>query len=269
MNKKINLVLGGSGTELFYYIGAIEALLHKGFEIANIIGCSGGAIAGAFFACGKYKPNEIKDIISGLDFQKLQDKNLLPFVFNDPKMGLIKGNKILNFFQKYLPNKFIDYTIPFTIVGGNLTHQKTEYFNYYHDIDLSVPELLRISMSIPFLFNNVSRNNQVYIDGGVFNNYPIDYFKDDINTIGLKTIDIINSENITKSLYNYSNAVLSASLAAQENKHLQDAPNAKNIFIKTDFDSLSFEFTNNQIKNMIKSGYNQVFDYVENNINGK
>jgi NTE family protein len=75
------------------------------------------------------------------------------------------------------------------VVGTNLTQNKSEVFSYLDTPDLIISDAVRISMSIPILFqphkyyirssDGMSRqlkpekSNQIYVDGGMLDNYPL------------------------------------------------------------------------------------------------
>jgi NTE family protein len=66
------------------------------------------------------------------------------------------------------------------IFGTNLSQQAVQMFSYETTPDIAVADAVRISMSIPFFFEARSYeqngHNDIYCDGGVLNNYPIDTF---------------------------------------------------------------------------------------------
>lgn len=75
------------------------------------------------------------------------------------------------------------------ITGSNLQTGKCEIFSHLHTPNMIIADAVRISMSIPFLFYPhkmtilkdgkpiIDPNNQsFYVDGGIFNNYPIRVF---------------------------------------------------------------------------------------------
>ena len=76
-----------------------------------------------------------------------------------------------------------------------------EYFNKEKYPDLEILTAIQISISIPLLFKPVLFNDKLWIDGGCLNNYPIEYFDDDLeNVIG---INIITNENNIEKFNSY------------------------------------------------------------------
>jgi NTE family protein len=93
------------------------------------------------------------------------------------------------------------------VVGTNLTQNKSEVFSYLDSDDLIISDAVRISMSIPLLFqphkyyirssDGMSRkikpekSNQIYVDGGLLDNYPLWLF-DNSKFIGQSTNSNVN-----------------------------------------------------------------------------
>jgi len=62
---------------------------------------------------------------------------------------------------------------------------------------MKVLDALQITMSIPFMFKPVLYNNDYYVDGGLYDPYPIKYAKNLNKTIG---IFLKKNENIEKNV---------------------------------------------------------------------
>jgi len=64
---------------------------------------------------------------------------------------------------------------------------------------MEVIKAIEISISIPLVFKPVNFNNKIWVDGGTLNNYPINYFDNDLdNLIGIK----LKSEDIIIEQFN-------------------------------------------------------------------
>ena len=69
------------------------------------------------------------------------------------------------------------------------------YYSYETFPDMKIIDALRISFSIPFIFEPIKMNNKIYVDVGLTNNYAIDLFKHDLeNTLGIIVTDTISKE---------------------------------------------------------------------------
>ncbi len=69
MGKKVALVLSSGGPRGFAYIGAIEELESRGYEITSVAGTSIGSLIGGIYAAGKLQ--EVKQWLFDLDAWKV------------------------------------------------------------------------------------------------------------------------------------------------------------------------------------------------------
>ncbi len=158
---KTGIILSGGAVRGFAHLGVLKALNENNIFPDAISGVSAGALVGAFYADG-YSPEEIFEIFSKnsiFDFVKVAI----------PKNGFL-GNKDLT---KVLKNNlraknFENLKIDFTLAATNLNKGELRYFNSGEII----PALIA-STSIPILFQPVEIENEMYVDGGVFDNLPI------------------------------------------------------------------------------------------------
>lgn len=213
-----NLVLSGGGIKGYYYIGVIESLYKNGLikDIKNICGTS----AGAFFALLitlKYSYEEIHKTLVNINLKnKVNIYDNFDFSLFFEKFGFDNGdqfNKIIDTFikKKIKKNKvtFIDLynynNIELTISTTNLSKNSIEYFNYKLTPNVEINLAIRMSISIPFLFTPIKYNNNLYVDGGLTNNLPIEYFKDELEktlVISLTSNKVYNElDSIEKYIY--------------------------------------------------------------------
>lgn len=268
MKKKINLALSGSGTLFYYHVGALKRVLES-YEIQSIVGTSGGSIIASLFASG-YSINEIEQIVKTINLSECYDWNIN--FFN--KFGFLEGERILKQLSIYLNKKFSDIKIPLVISTTNYTNKQVEYFSTsdkkYSDIKLY--EAVRCSLSIPFLFKYYELKNNIYIDGGIINNFPVDFFNE--NTIGVKiesdwkNTDSKISSKVFSWLFdkigiNYFLDIISLMMSATEKKHIEDAIYSNIIVIKSNKNGTNFSYKITDINDMIFQGYNITDKYLK------
>ena len=191
-----NLVFEGGGVKGMAYVGATEVLEEKGIlpNIKRVGGTSAGAI-NALLVGLNYSPAETKQILSQLDFQN----------FLDDTWGVVRDtNRLLteygwykgDFFRRWVGERIAakvgnpDATFndihnqmdqkgyrELFFVGTNLSTRFAEVFSYEHTPRWCVADAVRISMSIPLFFAaKRSMRGDVYVDGGLIDNYPIKLF---------------------------------------------------------------------------------------------
>jgi NTE family protein len=168
---KVGLVLGGGGTRGFAHLGIIKALNEKGIYPEVISGVSAGAIVGAFIASGK-SPDEVFELMKAKSFFKYSS-------FQLPVNGLLS----LNGLQKSLEDQIEadvmgELKTPLYVAAVNLNEGKIEYFN-----EGPLAKLVRASSSIPMLYSPVEYKGDLYVDGGLLDNLPIEPLKDQCEKI--------------------------------------------------------------------------------------
>ncbi len=163
MNKKINLVLSGGGARGIAHIGIIEVLQEKNYQIQSVSGTSMGGLVGGIFAAGNLP--ELKKWLINIDIKEIV--KMLDFSLKLP--GLIKGEKVMKKIDGMLPIKNIEeLPIPFTAVATDLQTDQAVYFNKGNII-----EAIRASIAIPTIFTPVIHDRQIWVDGGLVNNIPV------------------------------------------------------------------------------------------------
>lgn len=192
-----NLVFSGGGINCLCYIGVLKYIEENGIRshIERTIGSSGGALFLLTIILG-YSFKDVHQIILGLDITLIRDITTDSILSFFDTYGFDTGNRLEHLIKLLIGKKVekSDITfselykiipIEFTVTGLCMNTQETEYFNYKTTPDMPVYVAVRISCSIPFIYNMVTYNGKNYIDGGMMDNYPIDYFDGDIcNTLG-------------------------------------------------------------------------------------
>ncbi len=185
---KTGLVLSGGGTRGFAHLGVIAALLEKGIKPDVISGTSSGAIVGAFIAAGK-KPNEVRDLLKMNSFFKY---TRLQF----PKDGLMKLNGLKDLLHNEINIKNLEeLEIPLFVTVSNLNTGVIEYRN-----SGNLEETVLASSSIPILFAPVSIHGNLFVDGGLLDNMPIEPIKNDCENIIVSNISPLKPKKSIKNL---------------------------------------------------------------------
>ncbi len=186
-----NLVFEGGGVKGIAYVGALQALHANNVmeSIHRVGGTSAGAINAVLLALG-YSLEETYDILSALNFKNFMDDDW--GMFRDTKRlikkyGIYKGD----FFREWMGARIAAKTgserstfedlkkrgfTDLYLVGTNLSTGYSEVFSWEHTPKTPVADAVRISMSIPLFFQAIRNKDDVYVDGGLFNNYPVKLF---------------------------------------------------------------------------------------------
>ena len=158
---KLGLVLSGGGARGVAHIGVLKALDEMGVKFSIASGTSAGSIVASLYSYG-YKPVEIFEII----------RNLSIFKSVSPAWawaGLLKMDGLEALLRKYIPeNSFGTLKIPLTVAATEIRKGRTHYFSEGELIPAIVS-----SCSVPGVFNPVSFNGGLYVDGGLLDNLPV------------------------------------------------------------------------------------------------
>ncbi|MFN2394096.1 MAG: patatin-like phospholipase family protein [Bacteroidales bacterium] len=156
------LVLSGGGTRGVAHLGVIKALEESGIKPDIISGVSAGSIVGALYADGK-NPEEI--------FEAITSHKMFSFLeFTIPKTGLIKMSGFEKTLKKLLKaENFEELNIPLNIFAVNMN---TGEYTCFDSGPLAV--VVKASSSIPIVFPPVEINGELYTDGGLINNFPLE-----------------------------------------------------------------------------------------------
>jgi NTE family protein len=192
---KIGLVLEGGGALGLAHIGVLQWLYEHHVPVDLVAGTSMGGLVGGIYATGR-TPDQIQQLIQKVDWDQALSGEL-PFrdlsyrrkqdAIEFPtrvEFGLRHGIQLPEGFNAGQQVSFIldhvalpyseiksfnDLPTPFACVATDLTTSREHVF---HDGSLALA--LRATMSLPGIFSPVHSGNNLYADGGLLNNLPVD-----------------------------------------------------------------------------------------------
>lgn len=195
--KDVALVLSSGGPRGFAYIGAIEELESRGYNITSVAGCSIGSLVGGIYAAGGLE--DFKKWLFRLNNYKLL--SLLDISLS--KSYLVKGEKVIEAIKKVVPNVNIeDLRIPYRAVATDLYTGEEVVFS-----EGKLFDAIRSSISIPSLFRPVKYGYHTLIDGGAVNTAPFSIVPRNGHDI-LVSFDVnqLDSEKIAKYILDIEKA---------------------------------------------------------------
>jgi len=296
-----NLVFEGGGVKGIAYIGALEVLENKKIlsDIERVAGTSAGAIFATLLAVG-YSYKEMKELFSKTSFSDFKDDSPF-FLINVMRLffryGWFKGNA----FKKWLANAIslkvkedITFHELFTlknqgkkelyIIGTDVNTQSSVVFSHESYPNMKVVDAVRISMSIPFFFKAIRGEDYIYVDGGVYYNYPLNLFdkkrfmsknskKIDYNkeTLGFRVDskeeiveELRNKKNRKKikSFKEYLSALVGGLVDNANKRHLKDSDWHRTIFLNSlGVSATDFDLSDSLKNNLIESGKVSTLSY--------
>jgi NTE family protein len=191
----IGLVLEGGGALGLAHIGVLQWLYEHHVPVDLVAGTSMGGLVGGMYATGR-SPQQIQQLIQNVDWDQALSGQLpfrdlsyrrkedavefptgiefglrngiqLPEGFNaGQQVSFILDHVALPYSQI---KSFNDLPTPFACVATELTTGRQHIF---HDGSLALA--LRSTMSLPGIFTPVHSGENLYADGGLLNNLPVD-----------------------------------------------------------------------------------------------
>jgi len=271
-----NLVFAGGGLKGLIHIGVLQVLEENGLLLNCKRYC--GASIGSFFAlllCIGIRVDDIERLflcINPKDIVSYHPENLVKLF---DKLGCESTDSLENILHIILEKKtnnpritmkeLYDLTnkeLCFSVT--NISKQCGEYFNYKTTPDLEVAEGCLISMCIPFLFEPRKYRDSYYLDGGIANNFPIDYFQNvQEHTIGVS----IQDSKITEPLPLPSDIIslfLNMYKTTLTNRTINKHKIYKNIIsVTNDYSPYEFDIPMSIKMGFIKSGRDATSKFLE------
>ena len=184
---KIALVLGGGAARGFAHVGVIRALEQEKIPIDMVVGTSVGGLIGAIYAAD-VNSFDLEWTAFQLEKDDIFDFGVMNAVVG---MGLAKGDKLEAWVKGHIKTANIEnMKIPFAAVATDL--------NWGHKVVLdkgSVARAIRASAAIPGVFQPVTHQGKILVDGGVVDNIPISVAK-------AKGADIVIAVDISANIGN-------------------------------------------------------------------
>ena len=194
-NLKVALVLSGGGVKGYAHLGVLRVLERENIKIDYITGTSIGALVGTLYSIG-YSVNEIEKFLddvnvssfletvtdnTNLSLEKKESlKKYSAYLSFDNELNFsfpkgLKGTgeeylilkKILGKYE-YM-DSFDNFPIPLRIVATNLNTGETKAFSKG-----DVAKVLIASMAIPSIFEPMKIDGEIYVDGLVSRNLPVE-----------------------------------------------------------------------------------------------
>jgi len=194
-----NLVLEGGGCKGVAYAGLLRCLEKVGIadQLKRFAGASAGAMAATFMALG-YTADEMEDLLS-VDMESLFVDHKCGFLsllssiprffgWNPAKKfynwlsGLIAAKSYTNNPAMTFDDLYKERSIELCIVVTNLNLNRATLCHAKTTPDMPIRDAVRMSMSIPIYFQacrystSGAQHKDIYVDGGVLNNYPLNCF---------------------------------------------------------------------------------------------
>lgn len=269
------LILSGGGPSGVAYAGILKALtdynILKRDELNEIITTSVGIIFAILYLLD-YTILQIEKIVLEADITKILNMDDLEIDNLLVKFGLFFNQQIGDSISSFIRHKtdkndltlkeLYDYSkIVLTVKVYNVDKGKTEYFDYKNTPDISLIKISMMTTAIPYLFQPVEFEGDLYVDGGLKGHFPIEACKSK-HYLGL---------NVRGGTTNRSNfgilkdlPILRFTMDLMNDRDNNIDPDDEKVFTYHINGGLNFSLDINQRKSMIEKGYNETIEYLKN-----
>lgn len=237
-----HLVLSGGGMKGICFVSALQRLKINIPDLTSISGTSIGSVIGLLLIVG-YTPDTLLQVLLDTDYKKLCDVSYKNFLTD---FGLDTGKGLIHWLINLLAPKMRDITIlaipsldtsspsfvppfdyrqvtflelyllygkQFNVAGVKLNTHSLVYFNHKNTPEVRVLDAIRVSVSFPFLFTKCTLGGDLYVDGGVLDNFPVDAIDSPGKILGLRiTPDNIPFDPSSIQLDTYTTEVINCLL---------------------------------------------------------
>ncbi len=183
-----NLVLSGGAALGYAHIGVCEFLNEHNLKPKNYYGVSMGAIVASIEAINITQEEKIKIYLTISKLFKWFSFNLTNSLISFKKIEKIINNIFGNMTFEELNNLYI----------GATNYKTGEYVTFCRDNNCLIKDAILASMSVPAIFPPKQINNEIYVDGYISSNLPLE----SINNNLLNLIVNVTGKNSFKKLSN-------------------------------------------------------------------
>ena len=192
-----NLVLSSGGVNGFFFIGCLKYLIENNLldNIENVLGTSVGSIISLLYVLD-FSIKEISKLVFNINPMVLfnfNGENIIKFIDN---YGLDNGEKLIKIIRIVCKRKMLNADITFKqlyektkkkliISALNINKKKLVYFSYENYPNLEIYKAIRMSTSIPIIFQPYIFEKDIYVDGGAMDPCSLSYFKKKKETLGI------------------------------------------------------------------------------------
>ncbi|HHY73074.1 MAG TPA: patatin-like phospholipase family protein [Bacillus bacterium] len=287
---EIDGVFSGGGMKAIAFVGAIEVMEREGFIFKKVAGTSAGAIIAALIKAG-YKANEIKEILTEVNFKKFLDRPntripipLLKWAHFYFRMGVYKGDALEAWMAQLLKDRGIETFADIEegslkIIASDLTKGRmitlpddlSEYGLNQHAFPIA--KAVRMSAGIPYFFEPMKIYDRlgiksVIVDGAVLSNFPIWLFEtnDDRPIVGFKLSPKLENTppNNIKNAFDMLPALIETMLTAHDARYISKKVASQIIFIPIEsVKNTEFTLSSKMKKELAEVGRQKAEEFIE------
>lgn len=270
------LVISGGGMKGFLFLGAVKLLYELNIikKFKYFYGTSIGGFVCLCIVLG-WEIDEILKFSINFPLDSIIDYNIDSLIENFALVPKINFETII---KKIITYKGFNENITFrelylhtlkeiNFMTFSIKNNESKILNHLNTPDLTIWEGLYMTASLPILIPPYIYNNDIYIDGGIIDNFPIDKIKIENKTkvIGICINPYIPiwsniEQNINnKDIINYSLELIKICFSLPKKYINTNYIKLNNIDIN---DMFNFKMNSNSKEKLINIGYNQCLEQI-------
>ena len=267
------LTFSGGGIKGLSYVGCLRSLEEHGIipHITCLVGTSAGSIFATCINVG-YTSTELRDIVMNLDFNEMRDITSANVLNYFSSFGFDTGNRVERIIRILIKKKIGTDAITFQqlyqktqqqliITGTCLNTREIVNFTHTSHPDMEVIQAIRISMSVPFVFNVCHYQDDMYVDGGVGSNYSVDAYHPYQDVLGF----LLQEERGHKEIHgleDYAVAIIRTIDRRLNDLYMMMYPDIS-VKIQSAVDMLDFNIQPEAVQQLVQDGYLATNQYLE------
>ena len=270
MENCTHLVISGGGFGGISIIGAIACLIDNNkwpTKLRAYSGCSVGAIFAVLLILD-YTPSDLLDIIKTFPFASIDDWDFECFMQN---YGIDKGERQQNILSDLVFNKtnvrdftlktFYEYTKKDLYISvTNVSQKKIDYLHHTTHPDLPLLLAIKMTTCIPLYFPRCIYNGEVFVDGGIKDNFPMTPFvsQKDVPLDAILGIKLSKTQTDGDNIISYISSIINCiSSKADSVLDSVDESDTTPFILKMDikYPLVSFDHSDDEVNELHDSGY--------------
>ena len=261
------IIFSGGGLRGISYTGILKLLEEHNLrkDIKRIIGVSIGAMAALYILLG-YSYEDVMDVLRNFSMKKVQDINVNTILKAPVSMGLDSGAKFIEFYKSLITAKGfpVDITLKqlydrtkseFIGIVTCIEDYKVCYMNHENEPDIQLWKLCVMSSNVPFIYPPIEHNGKHYVDGGIIDNFPLQYIEGNEKTsLAFVIIDNISGNQMSTPI-NYVLSIFKCYGHHLNTKKLQQFKKNTITINVTNVKFYEAEVTSTQLLELVSVGY--------------
>jgi predicted acylesterase/phospholipase RssA len=222
-----SIVISGGAVKALSSIGCVTYLEEVDIlkYVINFLGTSAGSILCLFLVLGFSSKEITSFMVNQFQKEEITQLDIEEALMIFEKYGISSGTNLAKFLTAMIKAKLGRTDVTFLelakasgknliVCVANITDEREEFWSVDTTPNMSVTFAIRTSCSLPLIFTPMQYKQKWYVDGGLYNNFPIDYFHTSIlkDVIGINILSKSKDKKEITDFFSYINIILSTAL---------------------------------------------------------